>query len=180
MTTPGADARTVDVAGLREALAAATPGPWLAWDAPDVTAIAAAAEFTPSGTPVNPRAWVVDGASGLTRADAALIVAAVNAAPALLAEVERRRAQEERLRGMAEELYAEAAETTRVGRTFREANRWAGAASQDAKAWAQNDAATRLLAVLDAQEADPASEGDACPDDPDGLHHAGCGCETDR
>lgn len=63
--------------------AAATPGPWLAWDAPDVTAIAAGVEHTPSGTPINPKAWVVDGASGLTDADAALIVAAVNAVPQL-------------------------------------------------------------------------------------------------
>lgn len=48
---------------------AATPGPWVRWDAPDVTAVAAT-ETSLFGTPVTPSVWVVSGLSGLLPSDA--------------------------------------------------------------------------------------------------------------
>lgn len=72
--------------GLEAAAKAATPGPWLTWRAPDVTAIGSGFEMY-EGVPSNPNGWVVSGASGLTPADAACIVVEHNAVPRLTAAI---------------------------------------------------------------------------------------------
>lgn len=91
----------VDTQRLRELLEAATPGPWIT-DPEDRDSVIGAVEWGTDGR-------VIDGIDVIYRMgvteDAALIVAAVNALPALLEEVETLRAdrawQEERAVGNA-------------------------------------------------------------------------------
>jgi hypothetical protein len=102
----------VDVDALDAARAAATPGPWSidakGWiDAGDYATVIGPAD-------VDCMSYCYGGTSRIEGdnlpADAALIVAAVNALPELLAEVRRGRALREALEGLAKELDQELAD----------------------------------------------------------------------
>lgn len=92
----------IDIAALRELLAKATPGPWQAWD--------------------RGIGWEVHDASKneinsgfretFSEADAALIAALRNAAPALLDRIETLTAENERLKGIFESANAAASQRT--------------------------------------------------------------------
>jgi hypothetical protein len=88
---------------LEEARNAATPGPWIQWHAPDVVAIGTGFAMH-RGVPSNPSGWVVSGASGLTGADAALIVAMHEALPALIAAARERDRLRAAVEGLADRL----------------------------------------------------------------------------
>lgn len=60
------------------------------------------------------------------------------------------------------------AEAEDLGRSAQAADDKTTTDRAQAKAWTYR----RVLAEVDRDL------GDACPDDPDGQHHIGCGCET--
>lgn len=106
----------VDIADLREKLAVATPGPWQWWNlegvdqgwtdnGPNLETVARGPQYSDGSqgaaqTVIS--AWGHDAwGIGVEAQDAALIVAAVNALPALLDEVERLRGVVESVRAFA-------------------------------------------------------------------------------
>jgi hypothetical protein len=96
---------------------------------------------------IGPELSGIDDAEGLSVGctwvprDAALIVAAVNSLPRLTAALRA-------LLALADELLEETTETARLARSYKQAEKWPGAASAEAKAWTSGNAAARLRATV--------------------------------